>query len=450
MFENEYIFLLLPLGVISVMACAYGVMAVAAGRAWAAMTLLFVTIFLLDTIFRARAYSDKSIDFQIILKAGSWAALFLFSLLHFHRYAGALFRLPHLLWLLFFCWMLATTPASPNPTYTAVAVFSVVALYLACLALHADYDREMVLAVILASSLLVVVLSLLAYVAIPSFGRLEEWQGGAQVQGHRLSGITGTPNGIGIISAWCALVIAIHWHTLRRYLHSSILFFGGMTALLTLALSQSRTAMAVLLVLTGITFTLRRRYTPYLLISGAIVVTIIAIFAISDSDLLVKLLSRSGNVMEIETGTGRAQIWALVIKLAQANFWTGQGYASTVFILPDYSDYMSHAPPHAHNMWLQLWLTTGMIGVILFSLAFVSQTIRAILDNDAVSITFLAFVMLDGITEPSAFAGVAHLSTVVLLIAAARSIHGPSIVRSRTSTAAFPQQWPAIAPARKA
>ena len=450
MFESEYILLLLPLGVIAVMAGAYGVMAAAGGRAWAAMTLLFVTIFLLDTIFRARAYSDKSIDLQIILKAGSWVAICLFALLHFRRYAGALFRVPHLLWLLFFCWLLATTPNSPNPTYTAMAVFSVVAFYLACLALHADYDREMVLAVILGSCLLVVVLSLFAYVAIPSFGRLEEWQGGAQIQGHRLSGITGTPNGIGIISAWCALVIAIHWHALRRYLHSSILFFGGLTALVTLALSQSRTAMAVFLVLTGITFTLRRRYTPYLLISGAIIVMVVAIFAISDSDLFVRLLSRSGNVIEIETGTGRAQIWSLVIKLAQSSFWTGQGYASTVFILPDYSDYMSHAPPHAHNMWLQLWLTTGMIGVILFSLAFVSQTIRAILDKDGLSITFLAFVMLDGITEPSAFAGVAHLSTVVLLIAAARSIHGPSVWRSWSSTAAFPQQWRTIAPARKA
>jgi O-antigen ligase len=449
MLENEYIVLLLPLGIISLMACAYGVMSVAAGRAWAAMTLLFVTIFLLDTVFRARAYSDKSIDFQIILKAGSWMALFLFALLHLPRYAGALFRIPHIFWLLLFCWFLVTTPNSPNPTYTAVAVFSIVALYLASLALHADYDREMVLAVILGSYLAVVVFSFFAYLALPSIGRLEEWHGGVQVQGHRLSGITGTPNGIGIISAWCLLVIAIHWHSLRRYLHSSILFFGGVTAAVTLALSQSRTAMAVLLVLTGLTFTFRRRYTAYLLIGGTVIVTIVAIFVVNDSDLFVRLLSRSGNALEIETGTGRAQIWSLVIKLAQANFWTGQGYASTVFILPDYSDYMSHAPPHAHNMWLQLWLTTGMTGVILFSLALVSQTIRAILDKDGLSTVFLAFVVLDGITEPSAFAGVAHLSTVVLLVAAARSIRRPAGLRSYT-TAASPQQWPAIASARKA
>jgi len=220
------------------------------------------------------------------------------------------------------------------------------------------------------------------------------------------------------------------------------LLFGGMTALATLALSQSRTAIAILLVLTGITFTLRRRYTPFLLLGGAIVVTVVAIFVISDSDHFLRLLSRSGNVMELETGTGRAQIWSLVIKLAQSNFWTGQGYASTVFILPDYSDYMGHAPPHAHNMWLQLWLTTGIIGVILFGLAFVSQAIRAIIDKDGLSITFLAFVMLDGITEPSAFGGVAHLSTVLVMVAAARSIRpqwttSPRLVlRHQTSVAA--------------
>jgi exopolysaccharide production protein ExoQ len=327
--------------------------------------------------------------------------------------------------------LLVTTTYSPSPTYSAIAVFSVVALYLACLALHADYDREMVLAVILASYLLVVVISLFAFFAIPSLGRLEEWQGGAQIQGHRLSGITGTPNGIGIISAWCALLIAIRWETLQRYLGRSVLCFGGIASLVALALSQSRTAMAILAVLTGLTFSLRRRTMPYLLIGGAIVVSIIVIFAVSDSSQFIKLLTRSGNPLELETGTGRAQIWSIVIKLAQLNFWTGRGYASTVFFLPDYSDYMGHAPPHAHNMWLQLWLTTGMIGVILFSLSFASQTFQAIVDKDGLSLTFLLFVMFDGITEPSAFSGVAHLSTLVLIIAAGRSIRCPSTSASR-------------------
>jgi O-antigen ligase len=433
MFDSEYIFLLLPIGAAVAVAAAYASMGVARGRSWAVMSLVFVTIFLLDSIFRARAYSDKSIDIQIILKAGSWGLIFLFSLMHLHRYAAAFFRPPHLLWLLFFCWMLSTAPNSPNPVYTAMAVFSVVALYFACMALHADYDREMVLAVILGSCLFVVVLSLFAYVAIPSLGRLEEWQGEAHIQSNRLSGITGTPNGIGLISAWCALLIAVHWQMLRRYLPGSVLFFGGIAALLALALSQSRTSMGILLVLTAITFALRRRYTPYLLIGGAIVVTIIALFAINDSDHLFRLLSRSGSLVEIETGTGRAQIWSLVIKLAQSSFWTGRGYASTVFILPDYTDYTGHAPPHAHNMWLQIWLTTGMIGVILFSLAFVSQAIQAIRDKDGLSLTFMSFIMLDGITESSAFTGVAHMSTVILLIAAARSIGRPRAIPSRTN-----------------
>lgn len=435
MFENEYIFLLLPLGVISVMACAYGVMAVAAGRAWAAMTLLFVTIFLLDTIFRARAYSDKSIDFQIILKAGSWMALFLFALLHLPRYAGALFRAPHILWLLLFCWFLATTPNSPNPTYSAIAVFSVVTMYLGLMAMLTDYDHEMVLSVLLASCLLVVIASLFAYFAIPSLGRLEEWQGNAQIQGNRLSGITGTPNGIGLISAWCTLVIAIRWASLRRYLGWGVLIFGGLAALITLALSQSRTSMAILAALTGLTFAVRQRSMPYLLIGGALVASAVLIFAVNDSDLFLRMLSRSGNVLELETGTGRAQIWSLVIKLSQLNFWTGYGYASSVFIIPDYTDYIGHAPPHAHNMLLQLWLTTGMIGVILFSLAFTAQIFRAISNKDSLSLTFLLFIMLDGITEPSAFAGVAHLSTVVLMFAIARSVHRPFVtpaVRSPT------------------
>src|SRR3979409_1334687 len=100
MLENEYIFLLLPLGVAAAMAAAYVSMGAAAGRSWAVMFLIFVTVFLLDTIFRARAYSDKSVDFQIILKAGSWGVIFLFSLLHLNRYGWAVVRVPHFVWVL--------------------------------------------------------------------------------------------------------------------------------------------------------------------------------------------------------------------------------------------------------------------------------------------------------------------------------------------------------------
>jgi uncharacterized protein with PQ loop repeat len=82
-------------------------------------------------------------------------------------------------------------------------------------------------------------------------------------------------------------------------------------------------------------------------------------------------------------------------------------------------------------MWLQIWLTTGMVGVIFFSLAFVSQAIEAIRDKDGLSLTFLSFILLDGITESSAFTGVAHMSTVILLIAAARSIHRSQVISSR-------------------
>jgi O-antigen ligase len=172
-------------------------------------------------------------------------------------------------------------------------------------------------------------------------------------------------------------------------------------------------------VILGINRMMRTRYLPWiaLLAIGALVCILVLV---PYSEQVMIALSRSGDAAEIETGTARTPIWDTVIKLAETKFWFGWGYASSVFVLPSYAAYMGEAPPHAHNIVLQLWLTVGMIGVAIFVIAFLAQALHAVLRGDALSVSLLGFVIINGLMEPGAFAGIASISTIALAMAIAR------------------------------
>jgi hypothetical protein len=249
------------------------------------------------------------------------------------------------------------------------------------MALRTDYDDAIVVTLV-AALMLVAVVSLIVYIFFPSLGRLQEWEGDVLVLGSRLSGVAGHPNVIGRISGLCVILVVIHWRDLRQLLGRTILSFGTASSFLALVLSQSRTAMAIVIALLGLHFAFRKRYLPFLMISGAVAATVLATFVSNDVDQFLSLLARSGDPTEIETGASRVQVWATIIKLAQSKFWTGWGYASTGFILPAYSEYVGFPVSHAHNLWLELWFATGMIGVTLFSVALVGQITHAVAHRD--------------------------------------------------------------------
>jgi O-antigen ligase len=97
--------------------------------------------------------------------------------------------------------------------------------------------------------------------------------------------------------------------------------------------------------------------------------------------------------------------------------WMGYGYASSVFVLPQYASEIGFTTSHAHNLMLQLLLTTGWIGVILFTLAIMGVALRAIVYRDRVAFAMTAFVLLNGITESSGFTTLANICTLAFAIA---------------------------------
>jgi exopolysaccharide production protein ExoQ len=389
----------------------------------------FVVVFLVESMFRVRQYADKSIDLQVVLKIVSWCYIFLFAVLRIPKYIGALTSAPRVFWMVFLAWALYTTVYSPNPSYSAVATFSMVAVILYFLALETEPDDLAAVLTVTSAIAAIAFVSIIVYFADPSLGRMSEWRDGAYLVGDRLSGIVGAPNAMGETTALGLVLLAMNWREIRGRLGPSIpLLFCGVCGV-ALVMSYSRTSMLSVAAILGINHLMRTRYLPWiaLLAIGALVCILVLV---PYSEQVMIAISRSGDASEIETGTTRAQIWDTVIKLADMRFWQGWGYASSVFILPNYAAYMGQTPPHAHNIVLQLWLTVGMIGVILFVIAFLAQVLYAAWRGDALSVSLLAFVIINGSMEPGAFAGIANMPTIALAMAVARGCRRNVSVRA--------------------
>jgi O-antigen ligase len=134
-------------------------------------------------------------------------------------------------------------------------------------------------------------------------------------------------------------------------------------------------------------------------------------------DEILKMISRSGDVSEVTSMTGRSDIWAAVPKLIEGRIWTGFGYASSIFVIPAHEAEVGFLTSHAHNLMLQLLLTTGWIGVGLFTISFLLTGLRAAYFADRTILLLLGFVILNGITESSAFSSVANICTLAYALA---------------------------------
>ena len=111
--------------------------------------------------------------------------------------------------------------------------------------------------------------------------------------------------------------------------------------------------------------------------------------------------------------TGRAELWQSVWSSIEARPWLGYGYGGfwhglegpSRAVVMDVRD-PTWIPPHAHNMILDLWLSTGLVGVVLFVICFVGawwRAFEAVVRSARIEADFafviLTFIFIHGATE---------------------------------------------------
>lgn len=386
------------------------------GNRHANWLLLFSTIFLMSAVFRIRDYQDKDVDFQVIIKIGLWVTVAAVAILHARRWIGVLRNPVNLPCALLLIWLLATTLVAPNPAYTAVSAFTILACVILPAYMFAIFDRVDLFATMVLSIMMFCAVSIIVYFVLPEFGHYVYWVNEERYVSPRLAGIAGSANNMALIAAFGIVVTGLY----AREFHQMNRFFVPLSTLLcgaALLMTNSRAplAMALIILLSTYIFTWRRLYAGLFLVSLAVIL-LAAILPFAQETLL-KAVSRSGDIGEVTSFTGRTEIWYGVLKLVEMQPWMGYGYASSVFVLPQYVNEIGFTTSHAHNLMLQLLLTSGWIGVILFTLAILGVTLRAIVYRDRVAFAMMVFVLLNGITESSGFTTLANICTLAFGIA---------------------------------
>lgn len=374
--------------------------------------LLFWNTFAVESVFRQREFADKSIDFQILIKMGTWAFTFAFCLFFFRLWAKKMLRIDKFAEILLLIMIFISCFYAPNIPYSLASAFSLFAIFFLLFLSSFTLTNKQILWPIMLGCTTVATLSIIAYFVVPDFARMKEWVGGAHIIGPRLTGITGAANTIGYISAFCLLALYYFRHYLPK---KTPLWFWTFVAINASALlmSNSRTSLIALILSIGMASLIRLN--PKILAGFFTIVCLGIIIALNlDYEAVFSMLARSGDASEITTGTGRTAIWAETVKLINQRPLAGWGYASAVYVLPAHSSEIGFSITQAHNAFLQILLTTGFIGLFLFISAFAIKMYYAIKAQDSLNIAFIFFLMLVGITEPIAFGGTATTSTLVL------------------------------------
>jgi O-antigen ligase len=381
----------------------------------ATLALVFIAIFMIDIVFRVRDYQDKGVDFQVVLKLAVWALIGLVAIVHMRRWLGRVLIPSNIPWIMFLIWLPITAIASPVPAYSLVSAASIVAYTIFCAYVFSVLNHVDVFGAMVASIALFCVISIVLYFAVPEFGRYVYWLNEQRYVSSRLSGAAGSANNMGRFAAFGLLLLGLYAREFSAY-SRRLTLFAALIMSAALVMTNSRTSMAMLAAILFSVYALRWKR----LYIGAFIVSAIVIFAallLPVGDEAIKLISRSGNMEEITSMTGRTDIWYAVMKLAEEEPVMGHGYGSSIVVLPQHEREVGFLTSHAHNLILQLLLTTGWTGVILFCMGVLSVATRALIHNDRVVLSLLAFVFLNGVTESSGFTTLANACSLAFAIA---------------------------------
>ena len=281
-------------------------------------------------------------------------------------------RLPFLMALLLVCGLSFIWSIDPGLTQRrslAIIMTSAAGLYLGT-----RYSWQTMLRVLGLLWLTVGLASFLTALLSPDFGRVHEIHIGAW------KGLYYEKNQLGGHMARAALIAAFLWIMDRKW---RPLWTGGFLLSTGLVLlTTSKTSLLGLLLGLGILALgawMKRgiRTSLSTLWIGAVLGGIVLAVFVFASDLIFALLGRDASL------TGRTDIWITLVDYIEQRPLFGYGYGA--FWAPEsvpgnwVRETLQWDAPTAHNGWLEVAIALGLVGLVLLSLDFIQNTVRAVL-----------------------------------------------------------------------
>ena len=255
--------------------------------------------------------------------------------------------------------------------------FDMTLTLIACATVASTFDPKFVVAVLRCVFQIIIVLSLVWIVAVPS----QAIHNAADVFGEGLSGdFRGIYIHKNVFGQAMALSLIFFWLRMERLgtaftVTSDHVFFVLSVVLLALSRCQS----GVVIVLFSILFIawLKAADTPRLILAAAVMsmIGLYIAFAQEFNALAFSLLHRDA------TFTGRTQGWAYVVQLIRQRLLTGYGYGATGYLefrmMMTVSVFASFVDPH--NGYLDILVGLGVPGLICFIAWAIPVLVRAVI-----------------------------------------------------------------------
>lgn len=236
------------------------------------------------------------------------------------------------------------------------------------------------------------------------------------IEGGRLRGLFGNPNGLGIFTFLTFVFFYVLSEFSPNLFSSSERRFFFFIIFLTLIFTGSRSAIVSCLMV--IIFTRLQRNSPLLTLT--LFVTIIISYQAITLNLIeiVKYfgLEQSMRVSTLEEGSGRFIAWQFAWFKIQNFYYFGGGFGNDEFIMrQNYRELalLGHQGG-VHNSYLTFWFDSGIIGLSLYFFGF----IRSFILNAAKRIYSIPclYAVLFSITYESWLAGSLNPFTIILLL----------------------------------
>ncbi|MBT9488960.1 MAG: O-antigen ligase family protein [Rubrivivax sp.] len=408
----------LTLAAVVLPACALWWVARAGQQAGLALaSLAGVVVLLSDATLRpGTGGTSAGLDAQSVLKFGLWSLGLLLLFWRRQVVLAALRHPPCAALAALVVWSLCSALWSITPAYSAAAALALAGVWVLATVFAAGFTRRQGTAVIALALVGTLVASLVLYLLVPARA-LTVTEGGLNL---RLSGVYGSPNNLGRAAALAALLVLMSVGALRRWQGAAVLLLALPLCATCLLMSGNRGAALALVGAWGVYLLAGR---PWQLALAALTLLFsVAVLALAPelrADL-AGLLSRSGRRNEITTLTGRTDIWAAVIGLIREAPLLGHGFASTRELLPAawWTAY-GWTTTSAHNLWLQVAVTTGFVGLALLLLGQLAWAWQALHRPQPARDAVFVFVLVIGLLESSAGGPSVNLLSFVLAWAAA-------------------------------